>query len=281
MKKKCVYGNLLAGLFYCSFVIMSCSKDSDSRETSGDLSFSIEAREGGQEQYMDWGPYNEYEHLKLYFGNSLNSAYEWTLSCDAPWLLYVNTRGHAIAGGEKIITYQVEPNENYDDRQAIIYMDVAGGYPYPSTGYCVVVHQYGYNHYFDLDYNVSFDTDRSLADSDELRLSIINFQEVLEVDWGDGNKEFYNSKTSKSSLVLSHRYNSKKSYRVTLRFGGKEVEVGSAIQLRRSSICMISAKQGIATFYENGRLKITFANVDAGKVIRYNDQSYNLQIEQQ
>lgn len=281
MKKKCLYGGLLVGLFYCSFVIMSCSKDSDSEETSGDLSFSIGTREGGQEQYMDWGPDREYAHLKLYFGNNLNSTYEWTLSCDAPWLLFVNTRGKAIAGGENIVTYQVEPNENNDDRQAVIYMDVAGGYPYPSTGYCVVVRQYGYEHYFELGYNVSFDTDRSLANSDELKLSIINFQEVLEVDWGDGNKEFYNSKSSRTPLALSHRYNNKKSYKVTLRFGGKEVEMGSAIQLRRSSVCMIPGKQGIATFYENGRLKTTFANVDAGKVIRYNDQSYKLLIEQQ
>ena len=209
-------------------------------------------------------------HITLEFEEGIPTGSIWRLNCDADWVNLERIYGKKAANilYHENILFNLTDNTNYEDREAHIYLEVENGLPVSGNRTTVNIHQYGYEHYFNLGPEISFETNRSQAKDNLLKLNITNMNNVVEIDWGDSNKEVYN--INDSYHLVSHAYSSSSNtYLVKLRFGGEPNNCSFSFYT--------NADQGISTFYnrQGSRLK-WFANNASKKWISYKDYNFTI-----
>lgn len=229
--------SLLPSLLVSVFAFTACSGDEDE---GGDKSFSLTyGYEGTQKAYIDWdmAEYGMLDSFWLKFGDGIPVGSTWNLECDRSWLRLKNTHGVVNKRTESISIVR-EHNENYEDRIAIVQLNVSGGVPVHLDMTTVTVMQYGYEHYLHHGATVAFKTNRTIATSSTLEISGLVLPQVSEVDWGDGKKEIIKNYLGTTSI--SHQYDSRDTYTVKLRIpssfsfkiargqGVEEVRLGSS-----------------------------------------------------
>ena len=268
MKKKLSIWGLLFGLFVCVITFGACGGDGNEQDYSNSAYYLSYM---GEEQapYLDWDNSMKTSWLRLQFEEGIPKGAEWNLYCGESWVKIRNTNGKVNAYSENI-PVTIEDNTNYEDREASIYLDVDNGIPASSKYTTVVIHQYGYEFYLDCGNEISFDTDRSMAVGSTLELNIQSMDNVVEIDWGDNQKDVFNENESYSKL--RHEYSSTSStIRVKIRFGAK-IKDGTAISVFSF---FTNADQGITTFYDrNGNALQTFFNSATIKYVKYKDNKF-------
>lgn len=242
MKKMIPVLSLTLGLLVSAGLVSCGGADDDNDYSNSSYYLSYKGEE--QTPYLDWDNSMKTSFLKLEFDEGIPKGSEWYLYCGESWLKIRNIQGKVNARYENI-QVTIEDNTNYEDREACIYLDVENGLPSSSNYTTVTIHQYGYNHYLDYGQELSFDTDRSLAKNNTMKLNISRMDNVVEVDWGDNTKEVFNTK--QSYRTLSHQYaSSMQTYRVKLRFGTGYIDY--------TANCYFSfytdRNQGVTTFYD-------------------------------
>lgn len=215
---------------------------------------------GEQMAYLEWENSATTTYLRLDVDAGVPKGSEWYLECDASWIKLRNTHGKINPYKDNYYTEQIpftiEDNTNYEDREANIYLDVPNGYPISTDYTTVTIHQYGLDTHLKWGKSVSFKTNRSKSESTTLTIEGIVVRQVMDIDWGDGSKDYLTKKEyqSTSNLSISHQYNSSGSFNVKLRF---------APERDRTSFRFILAKgQGIETvdYYEGGSVSVRIDN---------------------
>lgn len=242
-----------------SIGLIACSRDNGNTDNS-DTNYRLSFRGEDNAPRFEWQNNLAICYLRLDFGKDIPKGSEWYLDVDEPWVKVRNTYGK-VNGNYEHIPLTIEDNTNYTDRVAHIYLNVQNGLPYSSDFTTVTILQYGYETYFDCGAELSFDTDRSQAIDNLLKLNMTYIDNIVEVDWGDGIIEVFNKYDS--IRLISHNYSSStKTYHVKLRFGS-DISSGSAIC--RFSF-NINSGQGITAFYNRQGDKIASYNNHTDKI---------------
>ena len=268
MKKMIFVLSLTLGLFV-SVGLTACGGSGDDNDYSNS-SYYLSYKGEEQTPYLDWENSMKTSWLRLEFDEGIPKGSEWNLYCGESWVKIRNTNGKVNSSSENI-QVTIEDNTNYEDREAYIYLDVENGLPLSSDYTTVTIHQYGYNQYLDYGQELSFDTERSLANSNNMKLNISRMDNVVEVDWGDNTKEVFNTK--QSYRTLTHQYASSiQTYRVKLRFGTGYVD--------NTANCYFSfytdRNQGVTKFYDrNGRSLSSYSDSSAPKYVTYKDGEFS------
>ena len=255
----------------CAASITSCGSD-ESEMNDNNRGYFLKYKESGDRlPYVAWNMSNSSTYFILEFEEGIPIGSEWHLECSEPWIKLRSTHGKVNQQRIEKVNFTIKDNEDYDDREAVVYLDVSDGIPVDVDFSTITIHQYGYDFYFDLGQELSFDTDRSKSDGSYLKINIEDFCNVMEVDWGDGDMEVVNEK--RNQKYLTHQYeNNSKTYRVKLRFGGK---LNNEDYSTCSFSFIINANQGITTFYDRrGYELFRFVNYATTKYIVYRDGKY-------
>lgn len=264
MKQICSYSHFLFVFASSIFLFAACgSKEENAQDI--DARYYLKFKDSGDRKpYLDWDSSNNY--LTLEFDEGIPKGTEWYLECDASWIKLRNTHGKVSSKSEHI-PISIENNTNHEDREAYIYLDVPNGSPMSTTYTTITIHQYGFESLLDMGNDISFRTNRLLAETTTLTIEQIKVNQVMDIDWGDGNKDILtkNDYYSTSNLSISHQYNSTRTYDVKLRF---------APENDRTSFSFILAKgQGIEKiyYYEGGQITVSIDNSKRVAVI-YSDK---------
>ena len=269
-KKKLIsFLNLTFSLLVSATAFIACSSDSDDGSNTKNSYYYL--RYNGETDYvrLGWDNSMEISYLKLEFEEGIPKGSEWYLTCDDSWVILRNTRGKVNLKSESV-PITIEDNTDYKDREAHIYLEVDNAIPFSSSNTTVTIYQFGYEHYLSHGPGVSFDTDRSLAESSLLMLKFYSLDEMVEIDWGDGTKEVYNKKESFDAI--GHQYSSTaNTYRVKLRFSAWD-SYGDA-----SSFYFITgAEQGISNFYgKDDSFLYSYGNASSKKYVSFSEGNYS------
>ena len=255
---------LSLGLFVAVLVITACGGDNDNDNPN--ISYRlIYKSENNNSPYLGWDTSKKTFLLRLEFDAGIPKGSEWYLNCDESWIKLSNKHGKVNAPYENV-TITIEDNTNYKDRIAHINLDVNNGIPKSSQYTTVTIHQHGYETGLMSGRSMSFITNRSIADNSRVSIDAITVNQVMEVDWGDGNKNVLtkNDYYSTSNLSISHTYSSNGTFTVKLRFAPDDGITSFRFKLGK--------KQGIQAvkYYENANVTV---NIDDQKdvYVSYND----------
>ena len=260
--------------------LISCGGDDEPESTDNSYYLMF----AGEDPQYDWDAdsHSVPIRLKICLGDGVKLGDKWTLNCDEPWIELLDTWGQ-ISDYEKnrrevkVSGSILEANRNYANREAKIEVFMPSGTLNRSSDAQVTIYQYGYEHY--LDYfgtRMSFTTNLEKA-SDEHKVDIdFIFNEVVEIDWGDGKKEYIDDLMTYELARLydnlwgiyevSHYYASTGTYKVNLLFGGNE--------FNRDCTLIIPRNQGVESI-SYGQTKNR--KVDASKRIRIAYDGKNLE----
>ena len=193
-----------------------CGSDEETLEAEYDLRFE---KNDMQDFFVDWN-HDRQIFLKLRFDEGIPKGTDWYLECNAPWVKFPNVHSRVYAN-EQGIDFRVEENNSYEDRDAFIYLDCAKGMPRygaPSSA-TVNIHQYGFEYYLSSGHWVTFITDRSQAKNSILQIRIDPGFYLMDIDWGDGNKDILRRQDYYSLKgTIMHEYHGTSKYQVKLRF---------------------------------------------------------------
>ena len=271
MKKSLSVLSLLFGLFVCVTVFSACGGGDDDKNGSPSdtygRSYFLTYKGEGYMKYVDWENSRTKPFLRLLFSEGIPKGSEWNLYCDEPWIKLRNKRGKVNFLFEDIY-FTIEDNTNYEDREANIYLDVDNGIPTSSKSTTLIIHQYGYETHLDRGKTISFTTNRSISESSELSITSLKVDQIMDVDWGDGNKDVLtkNDYYSTSDLSISHEYSSNKTYTVKLRFAPENEKTSFSFIVRK--------KQGLekVSYYSGGTQSVSIDNTK-NVAILYSDKS--------
>lgn len=219
MKKSTIF--VLWCLLVSIFALTACgSKDVDTKSKKYSLAFNDM---GARMITLDWDGENHYGGYYLYlnFDEGVPNGTDWFLGCDQSWVEFLNAQGRVSMKSE-LVPFTFKNNENYDDREAHIYLNVPDGDPESSLESTVTVHQYGYEYYLGQGKTIWFKTNRSNATSPRLTINDISVNEIVEINWGDGSsdvitkldKQYYTG----HGHTISHAYSVSDTYKVKIRF---------------------------------------------------------------
>lgn len=250
-----------------SLVLVACSGNGDEDDYSNS-SYSLSYNGEENTPYLDWENSMKTSWLRLEFDEGIPKGSQWNLYCYESWVKVQPTYGK-VNSSSQYIPITIEDNTNYEDREAYIQLDVENGLPADANYTTVTIHQYGYEHYLEWGQIVSFDTDRTLANSNTMKLNIYHMENLVEVDWGDNSKEVYSTKDS--YRTLTHQYlSSAQTYRVKLRFG-----IGRTNDAY-SFTFYTDRNQGVTDFYDRNERRIySFQNNSTSKFVTYKDGEFS------
>lgn len=268
MNKKLTILNLLFGLFVFATLFCACGDDkNDTPSDVYDLSYYLTYKGETSMEYFDWENSRTMPFLRLEFNEGIPKGSEWNLYCDESWIKLRNTRGKVNSPSEDIF-FTIEDNTNYKDREASIYLDVDNGIPTSSNYATVIIHQYGYETHLDRGQTISFTTNRSISESSELSITSLKVYQIMDVDWGDGNKDVLtkNDYYSTSDLSITHEYKTDKTYTVKLRFAPENGKTSFSFVVRRN--------QGLeeVSYYSGGFHSVSVNNTKSVAII-YSDNN--------
>lgn len=270
----------LLSIYYLTFVgllltiiIVGCGGDDDKNDISNGT-YDLTYRGETNMKYVEWetSEITPWLHLKLNFSEGIPKGSEWKLYCDESWIKLRNTRGKVNDRYEKI-PFTIENNTNYEDREASIYLDVDNGIPTSSKEATVIIHQYGYETHLDWGKTISFTTNRSISESSELSITSLKVYQLMDVDWGDGNKDVLTRSdyySSKSNLSITHEYKTNKTYTVKLRFAPEDLKT-----LHTYFSFEVSNNQGLeeVSYYSEGTQSVISIDNTQNVFITYSDNS--------
>ncbi len=199
-------------------VFVACGGDGDS-DTQADKDYMLQFDDGND--VFLWNTSTKQVFLVLTFGEGIPTGSEWYLNCDVPWIKLRNTSGRIGEVRTERIPITIEDNLDYQDREANIYLDVPNGIPYSSIFTTRTILQKGLEFEFAFGKSISIVTNRSIAESPRLSINNIHMFDVMDIDWGDGDKNVLtkNDFYSTSNLSISHNYTFNETINVNLRFG--------------------------------------------------------------
>ncbi len=260
----------IVNIFLTTIIIACGGGDDDKNGSPSDtysLSYFLTYKGETYMKYVDWENSRTTSFLRLEFSEGIPKGSEWNLYCDEPWIKLRNKRGKVNLSSEDI-PFTIEDNTNYEDREANIYLDVDNGIPTSSKSTTVIIHQYGYETHLDSGKTISFTTNRSISESSELSITSLKVYQIMDVDWGDGNKDVLtkNDYYSTSDLSISHEYSSNKTYTVKLRFAPENENTSFSFIVRK--------KQGLekVSYYSGGTQSVSIDNTK-NVAILYSDKS--------
>ena len=199
--------------------------------------------------YYDYSP-----SLKLEFDRGIPEGSDWYLECNKSWVELTNTHGRVRSGDSEVISTNIGNNHNYEDREAHIYLNVPKGIPSSTYESTVTIHQYGYESHLNKGKSFSFTTNRSEAKSSKLSINNLDVQEIVEINWGDGNSDLITRMDKQKytdggvGCTISHSYQSNGSFKVKIRFAPS---IASEVLRFR---CQIGEGQGVEEVeYDSGR----------------------------
>lgn len=266
MKRNRMLFGIALGLVLSAISFAACS--SDDGGSSDNVTYRLKYKGIDWYPHISWNGLWANAHLTLEFDDGIPKGSEWRLECDASWIKLRNNRGK-VSTSVQNIPITIESNINYDDREGVIFLDVTNGIPVSSGTATVRIHQYGMEHYLSYGKSISFTTNRSDAESSELTIEKLSVLQVMEIDWGDGSKEYKTvvDYEAVSNLSVSHEYRSNKTYTVKLRFAPYEDSTLFGFRIRKN--------QGIGKFNYNYNGTSTSHPVDASKTtnVSYSDKS--------
>ena len=267
MKRNVTLFSIALGLIVSAISFIACSSD-EGGSSQDNVTYRLKYKGEDWYPHISWNGLWAHAHLTLEFDNGIPKGSEWRLECDANWIKLRNTRGK-VSTSVQSIPITIESNINYDDREAVIYLDVDNGIPVSTGTATVRIHQYGMEHYLSDGKSISFTTNRSDAESSELTIDKLLILQVMEIDWGDGSKEFKTVTDSEavSNLSISHEYKSNKVFTVKMRFAPFENSTIFSFRIRKN--------QGIGKFSYSHQGTSTFHPLDASKTtnVSYSDKS--------
>ena len=261
--------SLTLGLLLSVTAFMACGSDDDGNSLSNNSSYRISYKGEDNTPYIQWTNSLQTAYLKLEFDEGIPKGSEWDIYNSESWVKIRTTHGKVNTRSENI-PVTIEDNTNYEDREAYIYFDVENGLPADASYTTVTIHQYGYEHYLKWGQELSFTTDRSLANDNTLTLNITHMDSVVEVDWGDNIKEVFNE----NDIIrqLSHQYTgSNNIYRVKLHFGTsfKDGNCSFSFYTERN--------QGVTEFYNReGSIIESFSDDTKRKYVNYYDGIFTI-----
>ncbi len=239
MKKPTIF--VLWCLLVSIFALTACgSKDVDNKSKKYSLAFNDLEEHWA---YIEWdGEQYISNSLYLKFDEGVPEGAEWYLECDEPWVEIVNKHGRVSARWESI-PIKIKNNEDYDNREAHIYLNVPEGSPESSFETTATVCQNGYSYYLDKGETIWFKTNRSNATSQRLTINDISVNEIVEINWGDGSsdvitkldKQYYTG----HGHTISHAYSVSDTYKVKVRFAPEYSNYNTSIKFS------ISKGQGV------------------------------------
>jgi len=217
MKKHRIFKILLLVLM-TQTIFVACGGDSDS-DSQADKDYMLQFDDGND--VFLWNTSTKQVFLVLTFGEGIPTGSEWYLNCDVPWIKLRNTSGRIGKVRTERIPITIEDNLEYQDREANIYLDIPNGIPYSSIFTTCTLLQKGLEFEFAFGRSISIVTNRSIAESSRLSINNIHMFNVMDVDWGDGDKNVLtkNDSYSTSNLSTSHNYTFNETINVNLRFG--------------------------------------------------------------
>lgn len=262
---------LIICLLVSSYLFTACGGNgSESNDGNYSSSFyTLKYKDSGDNTpYIDWETSHISPFLTLEF-EDLPMGTEWYLECDASWIHLKKDHGK-INSNTEIVPFTIDENYDYSDRKANIRLDVPNrnGYPISTLYTTVTIHQYGFDSLLEMGRSISIRTNRSKSESAILTIEQLKVYRVMEVDWGDGNKDVLTKKDyySTSNLSISHKYHSADSYNVKLCFAPENGKTSFSFILGKN--------QGIEKidYYEYGDVSVGIS--DSKKVsVSYSDNS--------
>lgn len=251
----------------CTFV--ACSGDDDGDDSGSGKEYSLEWDKSYT--YLDCDVDNDMwmSYLHLIFGDGIRRGAEWELESDQPWVTFRNSRGQ-VARSLENIPITVGNNRGYDDREANVSLFVSEGVSTRSMS-TVKVRQYGYEHYFSQGGSFSFDTDRSEANDRSFTLKSVTIRCIVEIDWGDGNKQLYGEGPNgeySNYTDISHRYAELKKYTVKVRFG-------TADNRSPFFFCKIDKGNGLSNFKHTPSSSWNVSNMST-TVVTYDSDGFSI-----
>lgn len=267
MKRNITLLSIVLGSLVSAISFIACSSD-DGDYSQDDVTYRLKYKGEDWYPHISWNGTWAHAYLNLEFDEGIPKGSEWRLECDANWIKLRNNRGKVNVSVDNI-PITIENNLNYDDREAIIFLDVDNGIPVSSGTATVRIHQYGMEHYLSDGNSISFTTNRSEAESSKLTIENLSVRQVMEIDWGDGSKEFKTvlDYEAVSNLSISHEYKSNKVFTVKMRFAPYEGSTSYTFRIRKN--------QGIGKFNYFYQGTSTSHPVDASKTtnVSYSDKS--------
>ena len=269
-KANYVFGLILALATSAGFVACGGDDDGDSYADSG---YRLTYNGTDYNPYISWNGAWAHAHLHLEFDKGIPKGSDWYLDCDANWVKLRNKTGKVNTTVDNI-PITIENNMNYEDREAVVYLDVPNGLASSTWTSTVVIHQYGFGYYLSMANTISFKTNRSKAESSKLTIEKLTVWEVMEVDWGDGSKDVLTTidYESTSNLSISHEYKSNKTFTVGLRFAPSKDIKSYSFLLRKN--------QGVESlkYYDGGAVTCS-VNDSKNVSVSYSD-NYGYKVNQ-